>query len=89
MCRIADIIIGVFAWQFTVHSVNSGLSSVTGSTNLVKKIHFPRVILPLSATLANLINYLLSLLVQIPLVAVLLYLHGAVAQPAGCWPCRW
>lgn len=73
---VAEIIIGVFAWQFTVQSVNSGLSSITGSVNLVKKVHFPRVILPLAATLANLVNYLLSLVVQFPVVMVLLHLTG-------------
>ena len=73
---LADIIIGVFAWQFTVQCVNSGLGSITGNVNLVKKVYFPRLILPLAATLANLVNYLLSLLVQFPLVAVLLVLSG-------------
>lgn len=73
---LADIIIGVFAWQFTVQCVNSGLTSISGSANLVKKVSFPRLILPLSATLANLITYIMSLLVQFPLVGVLFYLGG-------------
>ena len=33
---LEGIIIGVFAWQFTVQSVNSGLVSITGNSNLVK-----------------------------------------------------
>lgn len=78
---LADIIIGVFAWQFTVQCVNSGLSSITGSANLVKKVYFPRVILPLSATIANLITYAMSLLVQFPLVAILFHLSGASFTP--------
>ncbi|MCB1068847.1 MAG: ABC transporter permease [Kiritimatiellae bacterium] len=73
---MAEVIIGVFAWQFTVQSVNSGLHSVTGNANLVKKVYLPRIILPLSATLANLVNYLLSLLVQIPLILLLQTLDG-------------
>ena len=79
---LAEIVIGVFAWQFTVNSVQSGLGSIEGNANLVKKVKFPRIILPLSATLANLINYLLSLLVQIPIVVVLLMLKG---QGVGPW----
>jgi ABC-type polysaccharide/polyol phosphate export permease len=54
----------------------------------VKKVYFPRLILPLSATLANLVTYLLSLLVQFGLVAAL-FLHAghffsplALALPA-------
>lgn len=73
---LADIVIGVFAWQFTVQCVNSGLTSISGSANLVKKVFFPRLILPLSATLANLITYAMSLLVQFPIVAVLFHATG-------------
>jgi len=79
---LAEIIIGVFAWQYTVQCVNSGLHSITGNVNLVKKVAVPRFIMPLAATLANTTNYLLSMLVQIPLVALLLHLQG---QALGPW----
>lgn len=70
---LADIIIGVFAWQFTVQSVNSGLNAFTGNANLVKKVFFPRLLLPASVTLSALVNFLLTLLVQLPLVIFLLW----------------
>ena len=73
---LAEIIIGVFAWQFTVQCVNSGLHSITGNVNLVKKVAVPRFIMPLAATLANAVNYLLTLMVQFPLVMMLLYMNG-------------
>jgi ABC-type polysaccharide/polyol phosphate export permease len=76
-----EIIIGVFAWQFTVQCVNSGLTSITGSTNLVKKVYFPRILLPLSGTLANLITYALSLLVQLPFVWILQHVQGLSVSP--------
>ena len=78
---LAEIIIGVFAWQFTVQCVNSGLHSITGNVNLVKKVFVPRFILPLAATIANFINYLLSLIVQFPLVIILLALNGETLSP--------
>lgn len=78
---LADVIIGVFAWQFTVQCVNAGLTSITGSANLVKKVAFPRIILPLSGTLANAITYLMSLLVQFPLVAILFHATGQHFSP--------
>ncbi len=78
---MADIIIGVFAWQFTVQCVNSGLFAITGNTNLVKKVFFPRIILPLSGTLANLITYLLSLIVQFAFVAFLFHRAGHSFSP--------
>lgn len=79
---ISDIIIGVFAWQFTVQCVNGGLNAITGNVNLVKKVYFPRVILVVAQVFANLVNYVLSLAVQIPLVMLLLYLqHDKFLSP--------
>lgn len=71
-----EIIIGVFAWQFTAMCVNGGMTCITGNSNLVKKVYFPRVVMPLSVTLANLVNFLLSLLVQFAIVILLLHLRG-------------
>ncbi len=80
--RSEDIIIGVFAWQFTVQCVNAGLNSVTGNASLVKKVYFPRLILPLSVCLSALVNFLLTLLVQWALVIGLLLARGAAPSPA-------
>ena len=79
-----EIIIGVFAWQFTTQCVTGGMTCVTGNGNLVKKVFFPREILPLSQVAANGISYLLSLLVQFPLLAFLL--HRAGLGFDASWP---
>lgn len=81
----ADIIIGVFAWQFTVQCVNAGTNCITGNASLVKKVYFPRVILPLSVCLSALINFLLMLVVQWALVAALLCMQGSFLQATTCW----
>lgn len=81
---MADILIGVFAWQFTTQCVMGGMTCVTGSANLVKKVCFPREILPLSQVAANGIGYLLSLLVQFPILAMLLW-HGGSGF-SSAWP---
>ena len=73
---VAEIIIGVFAWQFTIQSVNGGLGAILNNANLVKKVSLPREVLPASNTLANLATYLLSLLVQFPVVFVLMAKSG-------------
>ena len=83
-----EILIGVFAWQFTAQCVFNGLTCITDNGNLVKKVYFPRIILPLATTVSNLINFLLTLVVQFALVVVLLGLRGqhinlaSVAVPA-------
>ena len=79
-----DILIGVFAWQYTTQCVMGGMMCVTGNANLVKKVFFPREILPMSQVAANGIGYLLSLLVQFPVLAFLLW-HGG-ASFSSAWP---
>ncbi len=74
---VESVIIGVFAWTFTAQSVQSGLTAITGNANLVKKVAFPRVLLPTAATAANAVNYLFSLFVQFAVVGVLLVRRGA------------
>lgn len=73
---LEEIVIGVFAWAFTAQSVNSGLTAVTANANLVKKVRFPRVLLPIAATAANLVSYLLTLVVQFVIVGFLLWQDG-------------
>lgn len=71
-----DIIVGVFAWQFTVQCISTGMGCISGSANLVKKVFFPRILLPLSITLSALINFLLMLVVQFIVVGILLARSG-------------
>ena len=73
-----EIILGVFAWQYTAQSVSGGITAITGNANLVKKVSFPRIILPTANVSANLINFVLSLLVAYILVFVLLLLKGTM-----------
>jgi ABC-type polysaccharide/polyol phosphate export permease len=79
--RPESILAGIFAWQFTAGSVHAGLVSVTGNANLVRKVAFPRWLLPLSSTLGGLIDYLLGLLVQLALIGGLLLARGEFFPP--------
>ena len=63
----------------------AGVASVAGNASLVKKVYFPRLILPLSVCLSGLINFLLTLLVQWALVAALLAAKGAALPAAALW----
>ena len=69
------LVTGIVAWQFTATCFNDGLHAVTGNANLVKKAAFPRLVLPLSMTLANAVNFLLTLAV----LAVYLALEPSVS----------
>ena len=47
------------------------MRSITGNAQLIDKVYFPREILPLSVVLSNLVNFLLSLAVFLPLALLL------------------
>lgn len=57
------LVSGIIAWQFTGSCLNDSLHCIAGNANLVKKVYFPRVILPFSTCSANLVNYLLTFVV--------------------------
>ena len=74
------LVSGIVAWQFTVGSLMDSLYCINGNANLVKKVFFPRVILPLSTALANLVNYLLTFAVLLLYLAV-----SGQLRLAHCW----
>jgi ABC-type polysaccharide/polyol phosphate export permease len=67
----AFILSGILAWNLFSSSVTATINSVVGNAHLIKKVYFPREILPLSTVLANLVNYLLGLLVYFVLATAL------------------
>jgi ABC-2 type transport system permease protein len=73
------LVTGIVVWQFLSTCLNDSLSSVAGNTNLVKKTAFPRIILPLSTVTANLINFMLTLIVLVS------YLIAAGLRPTHIW----
>jgi ABC-type polysaccharide/polyol phosphate export permease len=54
---------GYLPWQFFSGGVMTGATSIVANSNLVKKVYFPREVLPLSTVLAALVNFLLALVV--------------------------
>ena len=64
------LITGIIAWQFLAMSLNDSLGAVVGNANLITKTAFPRLILPFSMTVANLVNFMLSLLILIAFMLI-------------------
>jgi lipopolysaccharide transport system permease protein len=48
---------GLIPWTYFAKSLNESTSSVVGSANLITKVYFPRLLLPVSATLSGLIDF--------------------------------
>ena len=74
------LIVALLPWNYCAEAVSGGARSVIDNANLIKKVFFPREVLPLVTVFSSLVNYLLSLPVMFLLMAIvqLLYppLHG-------------
>ena len=57
------LLCGLLPWNFFSASVVSTINSIVGNGNLIKKVYFPREVLTIAAVLAQLINFLLALVV--------------------------
>jgi len=71
--NMPHLLVGVMVWQFLSLCSGDAAGVVLGNASLVKKTWFPRIILPLSAVLSNLVHFGLSLLVlavALPLLGV-------------------
>jgi lipopolysaccharide transport system permease protein len=60
---------GLLPWFYLSQALNRGGTSLVGEAPLISKVYFPRLILPLSATLAPLVDLLLAFLAFVGLMA--------------------
>ena len=65
---IAYLCIGVFIFGFTQSVVQAGVSAVSGNMGLIRALHFPRASLPISITLVEVRNIIVSMLVLMAIV---------------------
>jgi lipopolysaccharide transport system permease protein len=70
LIQIADIqrfplfiLTGLLPWNYLAVSLLVSTSSIVNSAPLIKKVYFPREVLPLSAVLSELVHFLLALVV--------------------------
>jgi len=62
----AFVLCGIIPWNFFLSGVTYSLTSVINNKNLVKKIYFPKEVLPASIILGRLVNFALSLVLLVP-----------------------
>jgi lipopolysaccharide transport system permease protein len=62
-------------WQLVSNAFGDASNSLVVNQNLIRKVYFPRLIIPLAAVLARLIDFLFALLV---LIAMLFYYGIAI-----------
>ncbi len=67
----AFVLCALLPWNLFSSSVMQSIDSIVNNANLVKKVYFPREILPLAVVLANLVNFGISMIVLIPVMLLL------------------
>ncbi len=67
----AYLLTGLLAWNYLANSLVMATGSLIDSGNLVKKIYFPREIIPFSAVFANLINFGFELVIVFIFLSVI------------------
>jgi lipopolysaccharide transport system permease protein len=55
-------------WTFFANGLNQASNSLVGNANLVKKVYFPRLVIPVAAVLSGLVDLLLALAVLIAMM---------------------
>jgi lipopolysaccharide transport system permease protein len=69
------LIVGLLPWNMCSEAIMGGARSVIDNANLIKKVFFPREVLPLVSVLSSLLNYLLSLPVMFLVMAIVQLLY--------------
>lgn len=60
---VVFLIVGLIPWTFFTTVVSQGTISILSNGNLVKKVYFPREIIPISVAASGLVNFLISCIV--------------------------
>lgn len=74
-------LVGLMPWNFFSGSILGGANSIIGNAHLVKKVYFPRELLPIAALMSNLVNFFIAL----GLLAVFLYASGIGLTVHAVW----
>lgn len=56
-------------WQFFANGLTNSSNSLVGSANLIKKVFFPRLLIPVSAVLGGIVDFVLAFVVLLFMMA--------------------
>jgi lipopolysaccharide transport system permease protein len=70
---------GLVPWTFFANSVTQSSNSLVGNANLISKVYFPRLVAPLAAVIAALVDFAMSFVVLV----VLMIVYGIYPLPVA------
>jgi ABC-type polysaccharide/polyol phosphate export permease len=68
----------ILPWKWFASSINDGITSVSGAERLVRQIQFPKLVLPVAAVMAGVVNFAFGM---IPLFALMLVFFRDRIEP--------
>ena len=69
---VTYIVIGILPWNFFTTVISQGTFTILGNAGIIKKVYFPREILPISVATSGLVNFLIST----PIIFIFLFFSG-------------
>lgn len=58
------MIVALIPWNFFTTAIQTGTGSVVANGNILKKVYFPREIIPVSITTSQLVNFLITCIIM-------------------------
>ena len=89
------VFVGMLPWTFFANAVTAASNSLVGSGHLISKVYFPRLIVPVAAIASGLVDFAVSFLVLLVMMAIYgvapsssmlvmpLFLLGTIVTAAG------
>lgn len=68
-CYYVYLIVGIMPWNFFADALREGAGSVFAQNDMVKKIYFPREVLPIASVTSRFINLLINYVIVLLIVA--------------------
>lgn len=72
---------GLVPWTFFVYGLSQSSNSLVGSQNLIKKVYFPRLVIPISSLFSGIADFLIAFVI---LIIMMLY-YGIVPGWNALW----
>ena len=57
------LIVGIIPWTWFTTSMNQGMITIRTNAGIIKKVYFPREILPISVVVSGLVNFFISCII--------------------------
>src|SRR5258707_10775459 len=63
------VFVGMLPWTFFANAVASAANSLIGSSHLISKVYFPRILIPIAAIAAGLVDFAIAFVVLLLMMA--------------------